>query len=77
MCLLSPFILALLFLVTMALASRPGGLPLGFLTRTTDFPGIKELFDPLLWSTGGRSGRKVWFLIVFSITLALLCNLMG
>lgn len=33
---------ALLFLVTMQFASKPGGLPLGFLTRTTDFPGIKE-----------------------------------
>jgi hypothetical protein len=94
---------ALLFLITVRLASRPSGLPLGFLTRTCDMPGVREvsyqqhflseaytnllphryqLVDPLLWRSGGKgtrspAGRKVWFLILFSMVLALLCNLMG
>lgn len=34
---------ALLFLITMQLASGPSGLPLGFLTRNQDMPGLREV----------------------------------
>lgn len=49
---------ALLYLVTMCFATRAAGLPVGLLTRTTDFPGVKGLLGPLYWSIGVKSTEQ-------------------
>lgn len=78
---------ALVYLLTMRLAAKSGGLPIGYLTRPTEFSEVLSLLDPLLWTTGpspfgNRSrdktvGRRVWFLVISTVTLCILCNLMG
>lgn len=63
------------------MAAKPGGLPIGYLTRPTEFAELLNLFDPLLWSSAKGSDRRVshraWFLILLSAILCILCNLMG
>lgn len=72
----------------MHFASKNEGLPVGYLTRPIEFADPVTLIDPLLYKTGphpwgNRSrgdkilGRRVWFLIVLSVGLCILCNLMG
>ena len=79
---------ALVYIVTMHLAAKHEGLPIGYLTRPIEFADPVTLVDPLLWTTGpspfGRKGpgekklgMRVWFLIILSVALCILCNLMG
>lgn len=79
---------ALVYLITMIFAGMKEGLPIGYLTRPMEFAEVTSLVDPLLWVVGPsplgarsrdekRLGRRVWFLIAFSVFLCLLINLMG
>lgn len=72
----------------MHLAAKHDGLPIGYLTRPIEFADPVTLVDPLLYRTGphpwGKRSRgdkilgwRVWFLIVFTVALCVLCNLMG
>jgi hypothetical protein len=78
----------LVYVVTMRLASRPEGLPIGYLARPIEFVDLIGLADPLLWksvsdpkhstSSKHRSPRwRIWALIGMSVALCILCNLMG
>lgn len=83
----SNFQAAFVYLMVMHFASKPDGLPIGYMTRPTEFAELISLLDPLLWRTGPspfasdprdkRVGRRAWLLIVLSVVLCLLCNLMG
>lgn len=79
---------ALMYLITMEFAGKKEGLPVGYLTRPTEFADLVGLFDPLLWKTGPtplrvksagekKLGRRVWALIALSVFLCILINLMG
>lgn len=80
---------ALVYLITMRFAGKKEGLPVGYLTRPTEFADVVALMDPLLWTTGPtpfgvnkhagekRLGRRVWTLIFLSVFLCILINLMG
>ncbi|KAK5127514.1 hypothetical protein LTR85_006853 [Meristemomyces frigidus] len=79
---------ALVYIVTMLLAARPEGLPVGYLTRPSEFAEIPGLLDALLWSSLPRRRHKqpynkrgsrirVWAFIIMSLALCILCNLMG
>lgn len=79
---------ALVYIITMHFAAKHEGLPIGYLTRPIEFADPVTLVDPLLYRTGphpwgsrSRSdkilGWRVWFLIILSVALCLLCNLMG
>lgn len=72
----------------MLFASKHEGLPIGYLTRPIEFVDPVTLIDPLLYKTGPHPwgnksrgdtilGRRVWFLVILSIALCVLCNLMG
>jgi hypothetical protein len=78
----------LVYVVTMRLASRPEGLPIGYLTRPIEFADLPGLADPLLWKSASEPGRsstskrrssqwRIWALIAMSVALCILCNLMG
>lgn len=80
---------ALMYLITMIFAGKREGLPVGYLTRPSEFADVIALLDPLLWTTGPtpfganksegekRLGRRVWALILLSVFLCILINLMG
>ncbi|KAI7707375.1 hypothetical protein KC353_g11667, partial [Hortaea werneckii] len=78
---------ALVYLVTMLLASKKGGLPIGYLTRPNEFADATGLFDRLLWTSlpVGRHNEpykcwsriRIWAFIIMTIFLCALCNLMG
>lgn len=79
---------ALVYLVTMWFAAKHEGLPIGYLTRPIEFADPVTLVDPLLYRTGphpwGNKSRgdkilgfRVYFLIILSVALCVLCNLMG
>ncbi|KAI7335992.1 hypothetical protein KC315_g2953 [Hortaea werneckii] len=78
---------ALVYLVTMLLASKKDGLPIGYLTRPNEFADATGLFDRLLWTSLpiGRHNEpykrwsriRIWAFIVMTIFLCALCNLMG
>jgi hypothetical protein len=80
---------ALIYLITFLIAGKRDGLPIGYLTRPSEFANLPGLFDPLLWrtlpSTSRRKGRaesksyrpRVYAFITFTILLCLICNLMG
>ncbi|RMY52249.1 hypothetical protein D0863_14325, partial [Hortaea werneckii] len=78
---------ALVYLVTMLLASKKDGLPIGYLTRPNEFADATGLFDRLLWTSLpiGRHNEpykrwsriRIWAFIIMTIFLCALCNLMG
>lgn len=80
---------ALVYLITFLIAGRRDGLPIGYLTRPSEFSNLPGLLDPLLWRTlpsisrskgdaGSASYRlRVYLFISFTILLCLICNLMG
>ncbi|KAI7225401.1 hypothetical protein KC330_g9131, partial [Hortaea werneckii] len=78
---------ALVYLVTMLLASKKDGLPIGYLTRPNDFADATGLFDRLLWTSLPMrrhnepyrrwSRIRIWAFIIMTIFLCALCNLMG
>ncbi|KAI7443044.1 hypothetical protein KC336_g1881 [Hortaea werneckii] len=78
---------ALVYLVTMLLASKKDGLPIGYLTRPDEFADATGLFDRLLWTSLpiGRHNEpykrwsriRIWAFIIMTIFLCALCNLMG
>ena len=72
----------------MIFAGKKEGFPIGYLTRPSEFSEIVSLIDPLLWVTGPspfgprsaetkKVGMRVWFLVLLSVFLCILCNLMG
>ncbi|KAK4495614.1 hypothetical protein PRZ48_012882 [Zasmidium cellare] len=77
----------LVYLVTAKLAATSSGLPIGYLTRPSEFDKIPGLFDPLLWSTlrrlpssrssPRRARRRIWLFVGLTIALCAICNLMG
>lgn len=78
---------ALVYLVTMLLAGKKEGLPIGYLTRPNEFADIPGLLDTLLWTTlpkkhhrqafSGRARLRIWAFILMTLALCVLCNLMG
>jgi hypothetical protein len=79
---------ALMYMLTMKMAGKREGLPVGYLTRPMEFADLITILDPLLWKTGPspfgpktstekRVGVRVWYLIAISIFLCVLINLMG
>ncbi|RMZ03388.1 hypothetical protein D0862_05659 [Hortaea werneckii] len=78
---------ALVYLVTMLLASKKDGLPIGYLTRPNEFADVTGLFDRLLWTSLPMrrhnepykrwSRIRIWAFIAMTIVLCALCNLMG
>jgi hypothetical protein len=78
--------LHLVYLVTVRLASRKEGLPVGYLTRPGEFMDVHSLFDPLLWTSlptqrtqdGSAASRwRIWLFVGMTLSLCGLCNLMG
>lgn len=81
--------LALVYLITFMIAGKKDGLPIGLVTRPSEFSDLPGLFDPLLWRTlppifGAKksAGRKryrlrIYLFIAFTIALCIICNLMG
>ncbi|KAK5134276.1 hypothetical protein LTR08_006820 [Meristemomyces frigidus] len=79
---------ALVYIVTMLLAGRDEGMPVGYLTRPSEFADMPGLFDPLLWTSlprrrhqgayNTRAARfRIWIFIMTTLALCILCNLMG
>lgn len=80
---------ALVYLITFLIAGRQDGLPIGYLTRPSEFANLPGLLDPLLWRTlPSVSWRKnkaesvsyrlrIYAFITFTIFLCILSNLMG
>lgn len=81
--------LALVYLITFLIAGKRDGLPIGFLTRPTEFSDLPGMFDPLLWKTlprmfGAKKGSggmrfrlRIYLFVGFTVLLCILCNLMG
>lgn len=77
----------LVYLITMRLAARRPGLPIGYLTRPSEFDKIPGIFDALLWKTLGRlsspgvqsrrPGWRVYLFILSTVLLCVICNLIG
>lgn len=76
------------YLVTMHFAGKKEGLPIGYLTRPSEFADVLSVFDKLFWMTGPspfgnkssgqkKLGRRVWALIALCVFLCILSNLMG
>lgn len=80
---------ALVYLITFLIAGRRDGLPIGYLTRPSEFSNLPGLLDPLLWRTlpsvSPEKGKaesasyrlRIYLFISFTILLCLICNLMG
>jgi hypothetical protein len=80
---------ALVYLITFLIAGKRDGLPIGYLTRPSEFANLPGLFDPLLWRTlpsaspkkskagSARYRLRIYLFISFTIVLCLICNLMG
>ncbi|KAM0703595.1 hypothetical protein Q7P35_009534 [Cladosporium inversicolor] len=80
---------ALVYLITFLIAGKRDGLPIGYLTRPSEFSNLPGLLDPLLWRTlpfaSSKKGKaesaryrlRIYFFISFTIFLCLVCNLMG
>ena len=80
---------ALVYLLTFMIAGKSDGLPIGYLMRPSEFADVPGLCDPSLWKTmspvfnardlaGRRTYRlKIVLYVVFTVTLCILCNLMG
>ena len=80
---------ALVYIITFLIAGKRDGLPIGYLTRPSEFANLPGLLDPLLWRTlpsvSRRKGKaesksyrpRIYLFISFTILLCLICNLMG
>lgn len=80
---------ALVYIVTFLIAGKRDGLPVGYLTRPSEFANLPGVLDPLLWRTlpsvsrtkvnaESRSYRpRIYLFVSFTILLCLICNLMG
>lgn len=80
---------ALVYLITFHIAEKKDGLPIGFLTRPSEFSYLPSMVDPLLWRTLPsfcnlktvrsrlRYRIRVYLFIGFTVFLCILCNLMG
>ncbi|KAI7187176.1 hypothetical protein KC363_g6186 [Hortaea werneckii] len=76
---------ALVYLITMLLASKKHGLPIGLLTRPSEFADVTGLFDRALWTSLPMrrhnepykrwSRVRIWAFIILTIFLCALCNL--
>jgi hypothetical protein len=49
---------ALVYLITFLIAGKRDGLPVGYLTRPSEFANLPGLFDPLLWRTLPSVSRR-------------------
>lgn len=78
---------SLLFDVAMLFARKGGGLPVGFLLTHLEFGDIRNLLNPLLWTSpiphpNGRSGSrartiKLYLFAILAAFLTILTNMMG
>ena len=78
---------SLVYNVAMIVASRAGGLPIGYLMIHLEFTDLRNLIDPLLWTTPYPSARtivgkrrlmfKLYDFAVFAAFMCILANLMG
>ena len=79
---------ALLYDVAMILARSPGGLPIGYLLTYLEFSDVKNLANPLLWTSAfqgkdcpsdhkRRGVTKLFLFAVLAACLTILTNLMG
>lgn len=76
----------LVYLITIKLAQKREGLPIGYISRPSEFAEIPSLFDKLLWTTLRHSSvrrrypsakGRLWIFIIATVLLCALCNLMG
>ncbi|KXS94002.1 hypothetical protein AC578_3104 [Pseudocercospora eumusae] len=79
----------LVYLMTIRLAQKRRGLPIGYMSRPSEFAEIPSLFDAQLWSTlrergvngqsqkSRRARSRLWMFILITVLLCVLCNLMG
>lgn len=79
---------ALVYIVTMILAGKKEGLPIGYITRPNEFDDVMGLFDPLMWTSVPpavgpktrkfrRSRYRIYAFIFMTVVLCVICNLMG
>ncbi|EME76931.1 uncharacterized protein MYCFIDRAFT_180589 [Pseudocercospora fijiensis CIRAD86] len=78
----------LVYLMTIRLAPKLRGLPIGYLSRPSEFAEIPSLFDAQVWSTlhergvngqsrtSKRARYRLWTFILITVILCVLCNLM-
>lgn len=78
----------LVYLMTIRLAQKVRGLPIGYISRPSEFAEIPSLFDAQLWSTlrergvngqsrtSKRARSRLWTFILITVLLCVLCNLM-
>lgn len=75
----------LVYLITIIIAQTQAGMPIGYLTRPSEFAEVPSLFDGTFWTTlrGIRINglghstvkKRLWIFVVVSILLCALCNL--
>lgn len=78
---------SLVYDVALYLAKRGGGLPIGYLFTHLEFGDIRNLVNPLMWTSplphgnlmpGKPSGTwKLWMFAILAASLTILTNLMG
>ena len=78
---------SLIWYVTVILAKRPDGLPIGYLLTHLEFGDLRAIFDPLLYRSAGgshvqgesgqRHKRYLYLFVVFVVFMCLMANLMG
>lgn len=79
---------SLVYIVTMAVASKSHGLPIGYLSRPTEFSELPGLLDPTLWTSmppfRDRSNpnhvtfrTRLYLFVVMTVLLCIVANLMG
>lgn len=77
---------SLVYNVAMTFAAK-GGLPIGYLMAHLEFADLRNLIDPLLWTTpapaknnpgkGSLSTIKLYLFAIFAAFMCILANLMG
>ncbi|KAK4983808.1 hypothetical protein LTR50_007010 [Elasticomyces elasticus] len=77
---------SLVYIVTMMLAAKPDGLPIGYLNRPREFSELTGLFDPVLWTSSppitgglvrGTHKARIYLFIAMTVMLCIIANLMG
>ena len=77
---------SLVYHVSIALAKRPAGLPLGFLMTFVEFSDLRCIFDPVFWrapfphkrNTGRQDSSVLFFLFaLFAVLMCIVANIMG
>ena len=78
---------ALVYDLSMMIARKNGGLPIGFILTHIEFANIRHLFNPLHWTSSTplpgalepqkRNALRLFLFSLFTALLAILANLMG